>query len=302
MKKSIRIIGLLCIVSIVFVLCSCSNITNITLSDSDITLTVGQTRQIEVSAVPENAVLNNLTWSSSDSAIVSVEDGLLKGLKKGTSVIKVVTSNGISKSCNVTVVEEGISNIALSPQTLTLDAGKTSTIKVTLTPADANKSELTWSSDDKSVAVVNSSGTVTAIGSGTTNITCSATSGIEASCTITVKGASSDKATIIYQYGHYNPSYVYNTSDFVFPESSIRKLTTSEIESTLRCMTGGPIADSYAQDAINEIYARNGYVFKTASIRNYYESKPWYYADSTFTTSKFSSIENYNIKLLERYS
>ena len=54
--------------------------------------------------------------------------------------------------------------------------------------------------------------------------------------------------------------------------------------------------------AINEIYARNGYVFKDSSLKSYYMSKAWYYPDSSFTTSDFSSVESYNIKLLEDYS
>ena len=66
-------------------------------------------------------------------------------------------------------------------------------------------------------------------------------------------------------------------------------------------MVGSPVSNSFAQDAINEIYARNGYVFKTDSIRRYYESKPWYYPDSGFTTGDFNSTEKYNIRLLEEY-
>ena len=100
---------------------------------------------------------------------------------------------------------------------------------------------------------------------------------------------------------HYRSGYVYRESDFVFPYSSTRQLSRGEIEATLSGMVGSPVSDSFAQDAINEIYARNGYVFKTDSIRSYYNTKPWYYPDPSFTTGDFNSTEKYNISLLKQY-
>lgn len=98
-----------------------------------------------------------------------------------------------------------------------------------------------------------------------------------------------------------NSNYAYNESDFVFPESSMRKLSRDEISKTISGMKGAPVSDSLAQDAINEIYARNGYVFKTQSIKQYYESKPWYSADSNFELENLNTYEKYNIALLEEF-
>lgn len=296
---------------LVLSLCSCSlfgaTITDISLSESDIQLEIGSSKQIDVNAKPENAVLSKLTWTTSDNAVATVEDGLVKAIQKGSAVIKVTTENGISKACNITVVDKAITEITLSSTSASVDVGKTLQLTAEIKPENATNKNLSWKTDDKAIATVNSEGKVTAVKAGVTNITCSA-NGVEASCTVTVKGESKDDSdskenvTIIYQYGHYNPNYTYRASDFVFPESSIRKLSDQEIRSTLSSMSGGSVADSYAQDAINEIYARNGYIFKTPSIKAYYESKPWYYADSNFSTSDFSDIENYNINLLSKYS
>ena len=57
-----------------------------------------------------------------------------------------------------------------------------------------------------------------------------------------------------------------------------------------------------AQDAINEIYARHGYVFKTKSIQKYYESRSWYHKNYNFSESDLSEIESYNIGLLRKYN
>lgn len=118
-----------------------------------------------------------------------------------------------------------------------------------------------------------------------------------------LEGISSDKYTItIYDRDEeeQNTPSVSPTSDFIFPESSVRQLTEAEISARLSTFTGYSPSGSYKQDAINEIYARNGYVFKTASIQSYYEAKPWYTPNPAFT-GQFNATENYNISLLKKF-
>lgn len=81
----------------------------------------------------------------------------------------------------------------------------------------------------------------------------------------------------------------------------MRRLSRDEISKTISETKGTPVSDSFAQDAINEIYARNGYVFKTPAIKKYYESKPWYSADADFELENLNAFENYNVDLLEEY-
>jgi len=233
---------------------------------------------------------------------------------------------GSSQSASQTEQKAEVTKIMLSKQTAAVYVGKSVELDATVTPPEAEDTTLTWSSSDETIALVNSEGNVTGVGAGYVNIICRAPNGVEASCTVTVKEegtkkeekddsdkkddsksdskpdtAAANNTTINNYYGHYNPSYTYNPSDFVFPDSSVRKLSYSEISSTLSGMRGAPVSGSFAQDAINEIYARNGYIFKTDSIRAYYESKPWYYEDPYFTTGDFNEIEKYNIDLLTDY-
>lgn len=309
MKKVLTfvLVAVLCLL-----LCACSSqVKQIVASETNIEMVVGDSRTVDISAEPAKAVLSKLTWSSSNTNIVTVEDGTVRALSAGTAVVTVKTENGVSKSFNITVKDKEITAISLDKASTKIKVGSTVQIEADVTPVDAPTGGLKWSSSDNDVATVNSDGYVTGVSKGVANIICKSSNDIEASCTVTVE-ASSDKSsennadanTVInnyYSYGHYHPDYVYSASDFVFPESSSRKLTRSEISATLSYMSGYSPAGNYAQDAINEIYARNGYVFKTSNIRAYYESKPWYYADSTFTISDFSSIEKYNIALLEEF-
>ncbi len=293
-------------------LCACSSqVKQIVANETNIEMVVGDSRTVDISAEPAKAVLNKLTWSSSNTNIVTVEDGTVRAVSVGTAVVTVKTENGVSKSFNITVKDKEITGISLDKTTTKVKVGSTVQIEASVTPVDAPTGSLKWSSSDSDVATVNSDGYVTGVSKGVANIICKSSNDIEASCTVTVESSSSksssknsDTGTVInnfYGYGHYHPDYVYSASDFVFPDSSSRQLSDSEISSTLAYMSGYSPAGSYAQDAINEIYARNGYVFKNATIRSYYESKPWYYADSTFTTSDFSSIEKHNIALLDKY-
>ena len=64
-----------------------------------------------------------------------------------------------------------VKSVALNKTSLTLTVGESATLKATLSPTDATNKKLTWSSSDKAVATVSSSGKVTAVKAGTATIT-----------------------------------------------------------------------------------------------------------------------------------
>lgn len=311
MKRTISV--MLAAVILCISLCSCSlfgaKLDKIVLSETSLELEIGNSVALSASAQPENAKLGTLTWSSSDTNIVTVNNSTVMAVKAGKAVVTVENEDGIKAQCNVTVNEITITAITLSSTATKLDKGDTIQLIANITPAAANPDTLTWSSSNEKIAVVNSDGYVTGVKAGVVSIVCKASDTVQASCTVTVEdkqkattSANNAGTTVNNYYGHYHPAYTYSASDFVFPNSSSQQLTRDEITSTLYYMSGYSPAGNYAQDAINEIYARNGYVFQTASIRSYYESKPWYYADPTFSINDFNSIEKYNIALLNEYA
>jgi len=80
-----------------------------------------------------------------------------------------------------------VTGISLSPSTLTLSSGNTSTLTANVTPPDATYKTVIWSSSDSGVATVNN-GVVTAVSTGTAVITAFTVENVSAICTVTVKG------------------------------------------------------------------------------------------------------------------
>lgn len=76
--------------------------------------------------------------------------------------------------------------ISLSQKSLSLKAGETGSVGVTLDPADATLDGVTWSSSDPSVASVDVNGRITGVKEGTATITATTFSKISATLTVTV--------------------------------------------------------------------------------------------------------------------
>ena len=310
MKKTISLIIIASMLIALFAGCSIGGQQGFEMSTKELTLTVGDSKALSI--VPDSAN-KKVTWTSSNDSVATVETGTVKAKAVGTAVITATSESGQSTTCNVTVNGKPVQKVTVTPQVATVEAGKTVQLTATVSPSDAAATNLKWSPSDGTVAVVNDSGIVTGVKAGVVVINCEAEGGVKGSCTVTVtekkkaessqssQSSKSDSGGSYTYVPHYRSGYVYRESDFVFPESSTRQLTRAEIQNTLSGMVGTPVSGNFAQDAINEIYARNGYVFKDDSIRSYYNKKPWYYPDSSFTTGDFNSTEKYNINLLKQY-
>lgn len=76
----------------------------------------------------------------------------------------------------------------------------------------------------------------------------------------------------------------------IFPNSSSELLTATQLDT---------LSKDEAQDAVNEIYARHGYIFKTTEIINYYRQFSWYHEDTRDMNSiTFNKIESANLDAL----
>ncbi len=78
-------------------------VTSVEVFPEQVTLEVGHSNMLHATVEPSNATNMSLTWSSSNSAIVSVDGGVINAHVPGTATIKATAHNGIYGECEVTV-------------------------------------------------------------------------------------------------------------------------------------------------------------------------------------------------------
>ena len=79
-------------------------VTGVTVSEKSISLKAGSTYKISAKVSPSNASNKSLTCSSSDKKVATVsKDGVIKGIKSGSTTITVKTADGSGKKATVTV-------------------------------------------------------------------------------------------------------------------------------------------------------------------------------------------------------
>lgn len=166
-------------------------ITSLILSKEAVSFYPGQTLSLRATVLPSNTDEDKtVSWSSSNAAVVTVEEGLLTAIAPGEA--KVTAKAGShSATCAVTVLRRTIEveSVVVTPEEVEVKAGKTVQLSATVLPENADDKSLSWSTSDVAVATVDEQGLVTAVGAGTTIITVTAASGKRGICTITVRPA-----------------------------------------------------------------------------------------------------------------
>ncbi len=160
------------------------HVTSINLNKSTINLKVGDQETLNATVTPNDADDKTVTWSSDTTSVATVDQtGKVTAVAKGTATITVTTVDGNkTATCAVTVAEEDLDveyvpldSIKLSSSSLSLKVGETNSIQLTLTPPDADIETVSWKSSKESVATVDNTGKITAVGEGTAIITVTVT-------------------------------------------------------------------------------------------------------------------------------
>lgn len=169
--------------------------TKIDLDQQSAKVELGTTLTLEVIVTPSNAVAADLTWSSSNTQVASVADGVVTPLAVGKTTITAKCNGGeLAAVCQVEVVEEGgLSKVSVAqiivPSSLKLKEGEEATLEVEVLPEDATDKSVTFSSNNTECVTVDPrSGVVKAVkaGSATVTVTANDGSGISAVCAVIV--------------------------------------------------------------------------------------------------------------------
>ncbi len=167
--------------------------TGISLNKSELNLEIGETETLVATVSPSNVTNGNVTWSSSNSSIATVnQNGLVTAKAVGTATISANTTDGtnLSTTCAVNVASETVlsTSITLNKSEMSLEVGDTETLVATVTPSNVTNGSVTWSSSNTGVATVDQNGKVLAKAAGTADITATTNDGtnLTATCQVTV--------------------------------------------------------------------------------------------------------------------
>ena len=163
-------------------------ITNVSLNFSDLEIRKDSSQGLRATITPKETTDDKtLTWESSNPEVATVSStGVVTARRPGNAIITVRTSNGLTDTCNITVISQ-ITSVHLNLTAITLDEGVSQTLRATINPSDTTDDKtLTWSSSNTNVATVDQEGNVTAVKEGVATITVTTVNGRRAECKITV--------------------------------------------------------------------------------------------------------------------
>lgn len=163
---------------------------SVSLNKTSSTIYIGNNETLTATILPTNASNKVVTWSSSNTDIVAVnQNGLVTPKGVGIADVTATTTDGtyLSASCRFTV-RAYVSSLTLNKSSMTLYLNESETLVATVQPGNAYNQTLSWKSSNNNVATVDQYGKVTAMGVGTATITAATTDGsnLSKTCQVTV--------------------------------------------------------------------------------------------------------------------
>lgn len=103
MRNTIKINLLIAIMAVLaFSACTENEVNKVSISKNTMTLNIGQIDSLLADIDYSGNIVPSIVWTSDNNAVVTVKDGEIEALKKGTAVIK-ATAGDKSATCTVTV-------------------------------------------------------------------------------------------------------------------------------------------------------------------------------------------------------
>ena len=201
------ILGISAIVPIAVISTGCNkkkinvvNVESIILKDKAKNLSLRESVQLEATIEPEDATNKNVTWTSSNPDVATVnENGVVTAAGEGNATITVTTvDGGYQATCIISVSNENhVSGVSLNKSQLNLRIGETEQLTATVYPEDATDKRLLWESSDSSIATVSDNGTVRGKSKGTAIIVVTTIDGgHQSTCEVNVSSVQGEEITL----------------------------------------------------------------------------------------------------------
>ncbi len=156
-----------------------------------VSMRVEENVKLSVLLAPYTVVDNSLLkWNSSNPSVASVDgNGVITALNPGTATITASNTNGQSAQCVVSVnnTEIAINSVVLNKTNTTIRINSAETLRATINPITTTQDRtITWHSDNPEVALVSSTGLVSALQPGKATITATTSNGLSKTCEVNV--------------------------------------------------------------------------------------------------------------------
>lgn len=165
-------------------------VSHISIDKNRVIIKKGNSLTLSAAVLPTDANDKSLTWSSSNTNIVKVDqNGKVTAVNGGRATITAKANDGSGKfdTCEIEVIVM-VESITLNKSSMSMSKGEQANLTATVKPDDATDKSVTWSSSDWAYARVDENGKVTALSSGIVYISATATDGsnVSANCEIII--------------------------------------------------------------------------------------------------------------------
>ncbi len=194
--------------------------------DKTATIEVGKKFYLSTVLTPSNTTNKYVKYYSDNKKTASVNsEGVITGVRKGSTVITAETKTGYKAYCIVTVTDKTVPPTSITVTEYTsVEKNYAFYLSTTVLPHNATNKSVSYSSDDESVAIVNSAGQVTAVGKGTAIITVKTYNGRKAYSKVTVTDKTVPVTGItVKNEATIEVGYAFNVSANVYPYNATNK-------------------------------------------------------------------------------
>jgi uncharacterized protein YjdB len=171
------------------------SVTGVELNRPTLSLGVGGIETLVAKVTPPDATNQRVRWFASPAPPASVaivdNDGIVTAVSPGIAYVSVVTEDGAySDGCWVTVTPAThvpVTGVTLNKTNLAITVDTSETLMAGILPSDATNKNVSWKSNDDTIAAVSADGTVTGMSVGAAMITVTTQDGgFMATCAVTV--------------------------------------------------------------------------------------------------------------------
>lgn len=149
-------------------------------------VSLGNTTQLSINHLPQETALPDITWSTSDANIATInENGLVTGISTGTVTINAKTSNNLKSTFELTVIKPA-DNVNLIEDNINLKINNGKSLQYKLTPDDSSIEDITWTSSDEDIVSVDENGYIYGKKLGKATITAKLSNNKFDTCEVTV--------------------------------------------------------------------------------------------------------------------